>query len=141
MSLQIVDTLPNSSPEWCAIFNSIEFYNLHKTSTSFYLSFLSDERLIGVCHFTEIETGVYRSPYRGTFGGIDFTDELDLSVKNECVVLLNDHLKKKGIKKTIISTAPSAHHLHNSSALFNVLLNNGYQISNHDINQDRKSVV
>ncbi len=134
MSLQIVESLPSSSPEWCSIFNSIEFFNLHKISSSVYLSFLSESRLIGVCHFTETEAGVFKSPYRGTFGGIDFIDELDLSVKNECVILLDHYFKNKEVKQVIIGGAPFAHHLHNSSALFNTLLNHGYSISNQDIN-------
>lgn len=134
MSIQIIESSPASSPEWCSLFNSFEFYKLHKTESSWYLSFFDGTKLLGVCHLTGISPGVYKSPYRGTYGGIDFLPDLDLSIKKECVDTLDVFCSEKGIKQLSFLCAPFSHHLHNSAALLNIFLNKGYTVSGHEIN-------
>lgn len=134
MSVTLVESIPAETPDWCDLFNLPEFYHLHKTVNSFYFSFFYNEKLIGLTHFTEVENGVFRSPYRGTFGGINFKEELDLQVKHECVRLLVKYFEMGSAKKIEIVTAPFAHNLHESTSLFNSLLNHKFEVSNHEIN-------
>lgn len=122
------------SPDWCDLFNQYAFYDLHKQENSFYFSFELKNNLIGVCHFTEIESGIYKSPYRGTFGNINFKPDLDLDVKYECVGLLIDYFKSLKAKKLIVVSEPFAHNQHESGCLFNIYLTCGFKVSNHEIN-------
>ena len=134
MSLSLVNSIPGEVPAWCDLFNHPTFYKLHQTPSSVYLSFLYNEKLIGVTHFTKLENGIYRSPYRGTFGGINFREELDLQIKEECVKLLVDYLKTMSATGIEIITAPFAHDLHHATSLFNTFLIHSFQISNQEIN-------
>jgi len=59
--------------DWCMIFNSHQFFELHRTANSFYFRLISGDpaQVLGVAHFTEVAPGHYRSPQRGTFGGFE----------------------------------------------------------------------
>lgn len=134
MSIVINTDSVTSDPHWCHLFNQYAFYNLHKQEKSFYFSFKLKTDLIGVCHFTELEKGIYKSPYRGTFGSISFKADLDLSVKHECVELLIKYFNTLKAKKLIIVSEPFAHNAHHSGCLLNAYLVNDFVISNHEIN-------
>lgn len=134
MTLRIVEFLPFETPRWCSIFNSVEYFLLHKSSNSIYLCFYLENNIVGACHFSEKEKGIWRSPIIGTFGSIDFNEKLDLTMKNEAIILLIDYFKNKNANQIILLSAPFSHNLHNSSTLFNILLNNGFSILNQDIN-------
>ncbi len=134
MSINVKALIPNNVPPWCDIFNHPFFYNLHKTDSSFYLSFFLEESLIGVCHFTEVEPGVYRSPFRGTYGNISFKEDLDLKLKYDCVDQLLLFVKSMKAKKVEIVSEPFSHNLQNSTSLFNIYLNKAFSISNQEIN-------
>lgn len=134
MSVTVERSVPAEVPNWCDLFNHPGFYNLHKTDSSFYLSFLWEGKLIGLCHFTETEPGVFRSPYRGTYGNINFKEDLDLQIKYACVDELLVFLKNTSAKKIEIISEPFSHCLHNSSTLFNIYLSRAFTISNQEIN-------
>ena len=134
MSVTIQNLIPTDVPNWCDLFNHPDFYNLHKTNSSFYLSFLLEGKLIGLCHFTEVEPGTYRSPYRGTYGNINFKEELDLQIKYNCVNELLAFFKTANAKKIEIVSEPFSHNLHNASALFNIYLSSNFIICNQEIN-------
>lgn len=134
MIVSVLNIIPNETPDWCDLFNHPDFYNLHKTKSSVYLSFYLDSKLIGLIHFTETENLTYRSPYRGTYGNISFKEGLDLQVKYECVEKLEAHMKALGAKNIEILSEPFSHHLHNSASLFNVYLSRGFEIHRQEIN-------
>jgi hypothetical protein len=134
MIVTVQNLIPSEIPAWCDLFNHPNFYNLHKTNSCFYLSFFLDEKLIGLCNFTEVEKGVFRSPYRGTYGNISFKEELDLQIKYNCVDELLNFFKVINAKKIEIVSEPFAHSLHNSSSLFNIYIAKSFTISNQEIN-------
>ena len=134
MNIVVVNSIPTDVPDWCDFFNLPNFYNLHKTSASIFLCFKLEDKLIGLCHFTETESGTYRSPYRGTYGNINFKHDLDLELKYSCVTELLKFLKTIPIKKIEIVSEPFSHNLHNSNSLFNIYLNKGFAVSNQEIN-------
>lgn len=134
MNLAIKEFIPTSVPIWCDLFNHPHFYNLHKTNSSFYLSFFLEEELVGLCHFTEVGSGVYRSPHKGTYGDISFKNELNLETKYKAIDLLLAFFKTIEAKEIEIIAQPFAHELNKSSCLLNIYLNKSFTISNQEIN-------
>jgi hypothetical protein len=134
MRITVKALIPDNIPPWCDIFNHPLFYNLHKTKSSFYLSFFLEESLIGLCHFTEVEPGVYRSPFRGTYGNLSFKENLDLKLKYDCVDQLLLFAKSMKVKKVEIVSEPFSHNLQKASSFFNIYLNKSFSISNQEIN-------
>jgi hypothetical protein len=134
MIVTLKHLIPVEIPDWCDIFNHPEFYNLHKTDSSYYFSFFSDEKLIGLCHFTETAPGVFRSPFRGTYGNISFKEDLDLRTKYQCVDELIAFMKSINAKRVEIISAPFAHDLHQCTSFFNIFLNKQFGIINQEIN-------
>jgi hypothetical protein len=134
MNVIIEEKLPSIVPHWCDIFNHPEFYKIHKTDSSFYLSFLYKNKLVGVCHFIEIENGVLKSPHRGTYGGISLSKELSFQVIYDLIGELLAYLKAKRIKLVEIVAEPFSHNLNKASIVLNVFLEKGFSIVNHEIN-------
>src|SRR5690349_2425964 len=68
--------------DWCAIFNTSKFFNLHRTGRAFYFQLClgNPRESVGVVHFTESEPGSFRSPRRGTFGGFEFIRPMRLQL-------------------------------------------------------------
>lgn len=128
------ETIPDQSVDWLHLFHLPTFYNLHKTNTSVFLTFLLEEKTIGIAQFDCASNDVFQSPIRGSFGGLQFIEGTSLSLKNECIVALDQFIVEKKIKQSIIISAPFAYGEHEASSVFNCYLNNGYEILNHDVN-------
>ena len=91
------------------IFNSPIFYDLHKNSESFFLSFFLKDMLIGNISFRK-ESGMLISPIQGTFGGINFNKKISSKTKQDCISLLVNYLQTNYSNFTIqISQPPLAH--------------------------------
>src|SRR3954447_10531239 len=60
--------------DWCSIFNTLEFFRLHRSEKAFYFQLCMGDpaAAVGVAHFSETQPGHFRSPRRGTFGGFEF---------------------------------------------------------------------
>ncbi len=135
--LQVIELKEGDGPSWCSIFNTYSFFNLHKTINSYYFTLINTQSVecIGVCHFTEMADGVFKTPHRGTFGGFEMR-EYSIETIIFFVSQVEMLLQKKGAKQIIITTPPFHHNETYSVFLFNVLLNRGYSIENHEINYD-----
>lgn len=138
MSVIIRAIIPNQIPKWCDIFNHPDFFKLNRDKNSYYFSLFFDEKLIGLCHFTEIGLGYYRSPLRGTYGSISFKENLSLELKSNSVKKVISFLENLGVKKVEIVSRPFSHHVHDESSLLNIYLNQGFVISSHEINHSIK---
>jgi hypothetical protein len=134
MNLLIQDSIPAEVPEWCDLFHHPLFYQLNKGNHSVYFSFLLEGKLIGVIHFTEIEPGVFKSPHRGTFGSINFKPEVEIQTQHLAVKMATEKIQELGAKRIEVVSAPFAHDLAQMSVLFNAYIQEGYTISNHEIN-------
>jgi len=68
--------------DWCSIFNTPQFFNIHRNGAAFYfeLQVGTPGESVGVAHFTEVEHGYYRSPRRGTFGSFEFRERLRIEI-------------------------------------------------------------
>lgn len=117
------------------IFHTSTFYALHQNEKSLFFSFLSENKILGTIHLTEIEKGVFQSPFRGTYGGFSFTENCSYIEMEACVVALVSHLKNSfGAQQIIIKNAPFAHNIHRNTLIFNILLNNNFKISQQEVN-------
>ncbi len=134
MDIRIEEKLPDIIPDWCDIFNRPEFYKIHKTELSIYISVTYKNKLVGVCHFIEIEKGTLKSPYRGTYGGLSLDKELSFQNIYDIVSQLLNYLKGKKIRSVEIVSEPFSHNLHKSSIILNTFLEKGFSIINHEVN-------
>lgn len=135
MNISIDIRVPANSAPWCDIFNTVTFFDLYKTARSFYLSLSADGGLAGCIHFTEIEPGIFKSPYRGTYGSFDFKDGVNPETIKYCIDEVCKYLRETlKAKKIIIVSPPFAHDISKSSWLFYSLLNSGFTVDNTEIN-------
>lgn len=133
-SLILIEQHKKINIDWCTIFNSYSFFELHKNNASNYFTLnngASDE-IIGVCHFYKDIDGTFKSPQRGTFAGFELIKN-DIQTLTFFLKQIELCLIEKGAKNIEISSAPFFHNLTFSSHLFNVLFNSGYEIR-HEIN-------
>jgi hypothetical protein len=114
--------------DWCAIFNTPEFFNLHKNGQSFYFQLCmgNPRESVGVVHFTELEPGSFRSPRRGTFGGFEFNRPLRLELIERFVDEVEQVLKDNGARRLELLDAPACFDSSNSGVLANILARRGY---------------
>src|ERR1051325_699869 len=114
--------------DWCAIFNSSEFFNLHKNGQAFYFQLClgNPRESVGVVHFTEVEPGSFRSPRRGTFGGFEFNRPVRLEVIEWFVDEVEQVLKQKGARRIELLEAPAYFDASNAGVIANVLARRGY---------------
>jgi hypothetical protein len=114
--------------DWCAIFNTSEFFNLHKTGRAFYFQLCLGHPLqcVGVVHFTETEPGSFRSPRRGTFGGFEFNRPLRVEVIERFVDAVEQVLMNNGARRIELLDPPATFDACNSGVLANVLCRRGY---------------
>lgn len=134
-NLIVEESYSLNSAQWYSIFNHPSYFELHQTPSSVYFSLYDElsKTLLAVCHFTEIESGIFKSPSRGTFAGPEFK-EINIEHQIYFIKRIEERLKEKGAKKIILSTAPFQHSPDHSATLFNTLINDGYIVSSHDLN-------
>jgi hypothetical protein len=115
--------------DWCSIFNTATFFNLHKSDRSFYFQLcLGDPAVpIGIAHFSETEAGCFRSPRRGTFGGFEFNRTIRIEALECFVDNVERTLAASGATKIEIVEPPMAFDPGKSALLANVLHRRGYE--------------
>jgi hypothetical protein len=114
--------------DWCAIFNTSKFFNLHKHDSAFYFQLClgSPRQSVGVVHFTETEPGSFRSPRRGTFGGFEFNRPLRLELIERFVDEVELVLTENGARQIELLEPPACFDASNAGVLANVLGRRGY---------------
>jgi len=114
--------------DWCAIFNTADFFNLHKEGRAFYFQLClgNPRQSVGVVHFTETEPGSFRSPRRGTFGGFEFNRPLRLELIEWFVDEVEQVLSENGARRIELLDPPGCFDPRNAGILSNVLARRGY---------------
>lgn len=120
---------------WCDIFNTESYFQLHQSGRDQFFSLVSGPQgdVQAVVHFSEVEPGVFRSPARGTYAGID----LKTTTYAPLIQFLDDvelHLRDAGARKVIISTAPFVHDPQKSAWLFQNLSERRYGVELSQLN-------
>jgi hypothetical protein len=120
---------------WCSIFNSVQFFQLHKSGSAFYfqLAATSPSRVVGIAHFTEVEPGYFRSPVRGTFGGFEFGENLRVQAVEGFVAEVERQLREAGARNIEILAPPTNLNASASAVLYNVLVRRGYAVKYADL--------
>jgi len=114
---------------WCSIFNTPEFFNLHKKEGSFYFQLCagSPPQAIGVVHFTEVQPGCFRSPSRGTFGSFEFREPLRMEVVEGFVAEVERTLAAAGARTLEVLEPPAILDPARAAVFYNILSRRGYQ--------------
>lgn len=121
---------------WADFFNRPAYFQYHtRSQRGCYFQLLDREtaRVLAVAHCTEKEPGVFASPFRGTYGGID-TKEHDVLLFDIFVEDIERELRLMRAKKIQFALAPEAHDPLRHHLLLNTLLRHNYQIAKQDIN-------
>ncbi|GAA4465509.1 hypothetical protein GCM10023093_17850 [Nemorincola caseinilytica] len=117
------------------IFNTMAFFGLYKKPGSVFLLLYRDGGYAGHVHFTDIAPHVFKSPYRGTYGGFEFAEGTPPDVAKECIEAACSYLQQQhGARKIIITTAPFAHSVHRSSWHYHLYMNCGFAVQGQEIN-------
>jgi hypothetical protein len=116
---------------WCSIFNTAEFFRLHRHGTGFYFQLLhrSHPEVVAIAHFTEDSDGCFKSPRRGTFGGFEFSGDLPFAVSEEFIIAVERYLQNLGAREIRIAAPPGYLSSWEPSWTTNVLLRNNYQLA------------
>lgn len=121
------------------LFNEPEFFGIHTNSKNdIYVQLVrkSDTKVFLTIAFYEINTGIFSSPNRGTFGGIGLNEKVKFEKVEKFISLISDFLKSRGAKSLLIRCAPASHNLTWFSIMFNVLQRKNFIIDLHEINFD-----
>ena len=116
--------------DWCMIFNTRQFFELHRSTKSFYFQLISGDpaQVLGVAHFSEVAPGHYRSPRRGTFGGFEFREKLRMEVVEGVVAQVEQQLIDAGAEAIEILHPPASFNPPAAAVLYNILARRGYCI-------------
>jgi hypothetical protein len=116
--------------EWCSIFNTAQFFDLHKSEGALYFQLCvgSPSEAVGVVHFTPVEAGHYRSPRRGTFGSFEFRETLRMEAVEGFVDEVERVLKDSGANVIEILEPPAILDPPKAAVLYNILCRRGYQV-------------
>ncbi len=136
-TLLMTDDVP-----WADFFNRPAFFQYHVKASKakgYYFQLIEKEtkRALAVAHFTEKEPGLFTSPFRGTYGGID-TKEHDITLYDIFLEDIAKELKKAEAKKMQLALPPEAHDPTRHHLLLNALLRHGFEVVKQDINYDLK---
>lgn len=120
---------------WCDIFNTESYFRIHADNRDRFFRLVAgeDDRVHAVAHFSEVEPGLFRSPARGTYAGID----LETPTYGPLVRFIQDiedHLREAGATRVTLSTAPFAHDPQKSAWLFQNLSERGYVVELSQLN-------
>lgn len=116
--------------EWCSIFNTAQFFDLHKSEAALYFQLCvgSPPETVGVVHFTPVEPGHYRSPRCGTFGSFEFRKTLGMEAVEGFVSEVERVLKESGANVIEIFDPPAILDPPKAAVLYNILCRRGYQV-------------
>ncbi len=123
------------------IFNSPVFFSLHATERKarghyFQLVERKSGDVLAEVHFTETGPGCYRSPARGTFGGISAPGELSLEQIEFFADAIEAVLRADGAARLQIVMPPASHDLALHAKCFNVFARRGFTVVAQEINYD-----
>jgi hypothetical protein len=123
------------------IFNSPDFFRLHATERGargryFQLAERKSGDILAVMHFTETVPGCYRSPARGTFGGLSAPGDLSLEQIEFFANAAEDVLRADGASQLQIAMPPASHDLALHAKCFNVFARRSFGVVGQEINYD-----
>jgi hypothetical protein len=116
------------------LFNSPEFFRLHAGRSGSYFQWQIKGKARLTLHLTETAVGVYRSPARGTFGGLSCSADASMGDLVDFLAAVQTHLLGRGVRTLEILLAPMQHDLASCSSQYFVLRSMGFNESLVDLN-------
>ena len=122
---------------WTHIFNTAQFFELHRTPNACYLQLVAtaSNDVVATIQFAEESRGVFRSPRLGTFGSFDFREPPCIELVEFFVDETERVLRDRGATQITIISPPFAHWPELSHLIFLALHNRGYRATPHSLNQ------
>jgi hypothetical protein len=118
------------------LFQSHTFFQMHALSSACYFELCHKGKVKAHIHFTPVDgDGAWRSPARGTFGGLGFLEDTDL---NELLLFFKNvesSLRTKGANALEILPAPQAYDPVAFAKQVYLLRSCGFEIIRCDLNQ------
>lgn len=119
------------------VFMQPRFFQLHSSNATAGLQYsvyeAKREVLVATCNFGEYEPGSFRSPVRGSFGGLAATRLLTMREQEEIFLAVIEDLVNRGAKQINITLPPLAYYSAETSVALNVLLRIGFTIVGHEL--------
>ncbi|HYG39564.1 MAG TPA: GNAT family N-acetyltransferase [Cytophagales bacterium] len=104
-----------------------------KNRHSYYLIKKHDEVIYARCTFF-IEGGIAYSPYKSSFGSIEFSDKVFFELLEEFWDLVEEDLKAKGAKEIMIKNYPVCYHPGHAQVLSYLFSTKGFSIKTQELN-------
>jgi hypothetical protein len=124
-----------------SLFNEISYFKLHASTVSdCYMQLVSpaNDKVHGSIIFYKEGEHAFRSPKRGTYGGMVVYSAFDLKLLERFFTVALSHLQALGAGEVSIKSAPFSHDLALSSIMLNLLLRRGFLLHNHELNYDMR---
>jgi len=124
------------APNYGALFQQSNFFKLHQKGARgiFFEMMHENGNVVANIHFTETQEGIWKSPVRGTFGGIYSEDKINFEELIFFYQYVENFLREKNASQLQISLAPLAHDPSRLSQQVFLLRSNGFSISQCDLN-------
>lgn len=119
------------------VFMQPRFFQLHASNASVGLNYsvyeAEREVLVATCNFGKQESGSFRSPVRGSFGGLAATSPLTVREQETIFSAILEDLAHRGAQAIAITLPPLAYYSAETSVGLNVLLRMGFSIFGHEL--------
>ena len=117
------------------LFNGPKFFQLHSANRNgAYFEWEQDGKVVASIHFTEVETGFWRSPARGTYAGLVWLQGLRFEALWHFHEAVLARLRVLGVSRLEILPAPMAHDPTAFATQLYLLRACGYETSQCDLN-------
>jgi hypothetical protein len=117
------------------LFNSHRFFQLHASDRhGAYFEWVQDGKVVAATHFTEVESGLWRSPARGTYSGLVWLPGLGLESLCGFHDAFLTRLRALGASRLEVLPAPMAHDPTAFATQVCLLRACGYEASQCDLN-------
>ena len=120
-----------------SLFSSIEFFRLHSSSAEdlfFQLVRISDQQVIAVIPFYEVEKKIFKAPKKGTYANVDSLIPLSFNMLSEFLQFIDAHFQSLDAISVFVRLPPSSHDPTKHSYTFNQLTQLGFNLDILDIN-------
>lgn len=121
------------------LFNEKDYFQLHSSDANdlyVQLVHIASAKVHATITFYKDDDYLFTSPKRGTFGGIVLNAPIEMQLVEQFLSAINQHLKKIGASAISIKCPPFSHDVALSSILTNILLRQGFKLSNHELNYE-----
>jgi hypothetical protein len=119
------------------VFYQSSFFRIHAQGRrGFYFSLIKrkSNRMLGAGHFIEDGLGVFKSPFRGSYGGVFFVSDVSLEKIDKTYASIESFLIEQGARRIVITLAPFVYSSQLNSVTYNSLVRRSYGVCRHELN-------